>query len=189
MEQQVFIGSRSPLAQSSFPFFFIDTAQDYDDFERPYPGRYNVIFYRRLPVVVDSNGRILFWRSQNDTQTEPVFSTKDSSIGLLRRDEIYHVRRYAYLKGTGLQFLCVYDYGRREFSVPQVLLEMVSLELQTHLIYLLYTPEGIAYKGFLYLREQKRIHLVTMNELSIRVNQPDDPVQFSGIRNSGQSGY
>ena len=195
MEQQVFIGSRSPLAQSSFPFFFVDTSQDYDDFERLYPGQYNFIFYRGLPVIVAPNGRILFWRSRKDERAERVFSAKDFSVGLFRRDEIYHACRYACLKETGLQFLCVYDYGRREFAVPQVLLEMVSLELQTHLIYLLRTPEGIAYKGFLYMREQKRIRLVTMNELVVRVVQPDHPLQFSGARyfhharDTGSSGY
>jgi len=73
MEQRVYIGSRSPLAQSSVPFFFVDTAQDYDDFESSYPGKYNLVFYRRLPVLVDTNGRILFWRCQRDLRSERVF--------------------------------------------------------------------------------------------------------------------
>jgi len=189
MEQRVYIGSRSPLAQSSVPFFFVDTAQDYDDFESSYPGKYNLVFYRRLPVLVDTNGRILFWRCQRDLRSERVFSTIDFSIGLLRRDEIYRVGAYAFLIGTGLQFLCVFDYGARAFSVPRALLEMVSLEVQTHLIHLLYTPEGITYRGFFYMKEQKCIHQVTMNELSIRVNQPDHPWQLSETRSSDQTPY
>ena len=39
------------------------------------------------------------------------------------------------------------------------------------------------------MKEQKCIHQVTMNELSIRVNQPDHPWQLSETRSSDQTPY
>ena len=63
---------------------------------------------------------------------------------------LYLLVQYYFLKDAAIDVLFISDYGKKEFSIPEALLEMVAIELKTNLFYGLSFQEEIRYQGLLY---------------------------------------
>jgi hypothetical protein len=170
MVQTVYIGSLSRLTWKAYPHFFIDVIDNYQEFDISYPGKYNLFFFRKEPVIVDKNGELLFWRSRQKSGSTPCYQTEDFSIALLRREELFDPRKYEVVIEKGVRLLFISDFGAKEFALPQTLLEMVTIELDVYLFYSLCTPENILYKGFYYNREKQSLRLISGNDTQLQVD-------------------
>lgn len=213
MDFRVFLGSvlkgyeheKSADTVAKAPDILFDISQNCQFLEKEYPGKMNIILFRGEPVLIDQNGRILFWRSKKTdnlamvsakdrdkhfrstscpghclatTKLQPISwvnnPPKDVVIAILRRDELYNVRQYYFLKDAAIDVLFISDYGKKEFSIPEALLEMVAIELKTNLFYGLSFQEEIRYQGLLYQGQDKTVEWISGFNIAVSLSHLSD---------------